>query len=241
MSKDSLPMFKFIVVGDQCNRICQTQLLARVVLLNNIRMANFLEGMNRATIGVEFIKKLVIVDKRRVELQIWDTAGQEQFRSMIKSFYRGAAAVFVLYSINQRDSFEKLQEWLSELHESAHEEIVKILVGNKSDMERCVQKQEAEKFMNANNFSLFFETSAKTGENVEKAFVEAVKLVIMRMFTSDSFKNSIKTTKKTPASSKQNTSRSDQPISEVSQLPSKPIQLQSNHTQDNHHAKKQCC
>ncbi|CAD8202605.1 unnamed protein product [Paramecium pentaurelia] len=233
MSKDSVPMFKFIVVGDQS--------VGKSSFVKQYSESQFIEGMSRATIGVEFIKKLVTVDKRRVELQIWDTAGQEQFRSMIKSFYRGAAAVFVLYSINQRDSFEKLQDWLTELHESAHEEIVKILVGNKSDMERNVQKEEAEKFMNTNNFSLFFETSAKTGENVEKAFVEAVKLVIMRMFTSDSFKNSIKTTKKTPASSKQNTSRSDQPISDITSFPTKPIQLQSNHTQENKHKKKECC
>ncbi|CAD8104895.1 unnamed protein product [Paramecium primaurelia] len=233
MSKDSVPMFKFIVVGDQS--------VGKSSFVKQYSESQFIEGMSKATIGVEFIKKLVTVDKRRVELQIWDTAGQEQFRSMIKSFYRGAAAVFVLYSINQRDSFEKLQDWLTELHESAHEEIVKILVGNKSDMERNVQKEEAEKFMNTNNFSLFFETSAKTGENVEKAFVEAVKLVIMRMFTSDSFKNSIKTTKKTPASSKQNTSRSDQPISDITSFTTKPIQLQSNHTQENKHTKKECC
>ncbi|CAD8123846.1 unnamed protein product [Paramecium sonneborni] len=233
MSKESLPMFKFIVVGDQS--------VGKSSFVKQYSESQFIEGMSKATVGVEFVKKLVIVDKRRVELQIWDTAGQEQFRSMIKSFYRGAAAVFVLYSINQRDSFEKLQDWLSELHESAHEEIIKILVGNKSDMERCVQKEEAEKFMNANNFSLFFETSAKTGENVEKAFVEAVKLVIMRMFTSESFKNSIKTTKKTPANSKQNTSRSDQPIQEVTQSSSKPIQLQTQNNQENNHAKKQCC
>ncbi|CAK91148.1 unnamed protein product (macronuclear) [Paramecium tetraurelia] len=229
MNKETVPMFKFIVVGDQS--------VGKSSFVKQYSESIFIET-HKPTIGVEFVKKIVVVDKRRVELQIWDTAGQEQFRSMIKSFYRGAAGVFVLYGVNQRDSFEKLNEWLQELQESAHEEIVKILVGNKSDLERDVSKKEAEKFMNDNNFSLFFETSAKTGENVEKAFVEAVKLVIMRMFTSESFKNSIKTIKKTPANSRQNTSRNE-PIDDVAQS-SKPIQLQVT-PQNQQKQEKQCC
>ncbi|CAD8194361.1 unnamed protein product [Paramecium octaurelia] len=229
MNKETVPMFKFIVVGDQS--------VGKSSFVKQYSESIFIET-HKPTIGVEFVKKMVVVDKRKVELQIWDTAGQEQFRSMIKSFYRGAAAVFVLYGVNQRDSFEKLHEWLHELQESAHEEIVKILVGNKSDLERDVSKKEAEKFMNDNNFSLFFETSAKTGENVEKAFVEAVKLVIMRMFTSESFKNSIKTIKKTPANSRQNTSRNE-PIDDVAQL-SKPLQLQVT-PQNQQQQEKQCC
>ncbi|CAD8207258.1 unnamed protein product [Paramecium octaurelia] len=229
MNKESVPMFKFIVIGDQS--------VGKSSFVKQYSESIFIET-HKPTIGVEFVKKMVVVDKRKVELQIWDTAGQEQFRSMIKSFYRGAAAVFVLYSVNQRDSFEKLHEWLAELKESAHEEIVKILVGNKSDLDRDISIQEAEKFMNGNNFSLFFETSAKTGQNVEKVFVEAVKLVIMRMFTSESFKNSIKTIKKTPANSRQNTSRNE-PQDDQNQM-QKPIQL-SVTPQTQKPEEKQCC
>ncbi|CAD8112173.1 unnamed protein product [Paramecium sonneborni] len=229
MSKETVPMFKFIVLGDQS--------VGKSSFVKQYSESIFIEA-HKPTIGVEFVKKMVVVDKRKVELQIWDTAGQEQFRSMIKSFYRGAAAVFVLYSVNSRDSFEKLDQWLQELQESAHEEIVKILVGNKSDLDRDISKEEAEKFMNENNFSLFFETSAKTGENVEKAFEDTVKLVIMRMFTSESFKNSIKTTKKTPANSRQNTSRSE-PLEDFVQT-QKPIQLQVT-PQTQQKQEKQCC
>lgn len=87
---------------------------------------------------------------------------------MIKSFYKGAAAAFIVYNANSHDSFEKLHHWLKELEENAHEEIIKVLVGNKCDLERKVTREEAKAFMNTHKISLFFETSAKTGENVEE-------------------------------------------------------------------------
>lgn len=86
------------------------------------------------TIGVEFSSKIIqIDDKTTVKLQIWDTAGQESFRSIIKSFYRKAAAVFLVYDVSSRESFRQIEFWLQEAKENALESSVFILVGNKCD------------------------------------------------------------------------------------------------------------
>ena len=86
------------------------------------------------TIGVEFSSKVVRVnDNTVVKLQIWDTAGQESFRSIIKSFYRKAACVFLVYSVANRESFKQMDSWLKEAKESSAENSVFILVGNQCD------------------------------------------------------------------------------------------------------------
>ncbi|CAD8120304.1 unnamed protein product [Paramecium sonneborni] len=159
MNKETVPIFKFIVVGDQ--------FVSKSSFVKQYSESIFIEAL-KPTIGVEFEKKWLLWINVKLNYNFGIL--------MIKSFYRGAAAVCVLYDVNQRESFERLNQWLQELQESAHEEIVKILVGNKSDLDRDISKQEAEQFMNQNNFSLFFETSAKTGENVEKGFCRSCQI-----------------------------------------------------------------
>lgn len=94
---------------------------------------------------------------------------------MVKSFYKGAAAVFITYACNKRDSFATLEEWITELDNNAHEDIVKVLVGNKCDLERVVSKEEGKQFMDKHKISLFFETSAKTGENVDEVIINNLR------------------------------------------------------------------
>jgi len=123
------------------------------------------------TIGVEFGSRTVIANGHSVKLQIWDTAGQESFRSITRSYYRGAAGVILVYDITRRDSFDHIQKWLAEVRANGSPELVMILVGNKTDLEhkRCVTSKEGEDFAAENNM-LYVETSAKSAQNVDQIF-----------------------------------------------------------------------
>jgi len=116
---------------------------------------------------------LIPIDGRQVKLQIWDTAGQESFRSITRSYYRGAAGALLVYDITRRETFTQLEKWLTEARENASQNMVIMLIGNKLDLEhkRAVSTEEGMEFARKNNL-IFLETSAKTAENVEKAFVQ---------------------------------------------------------------------
>ena len=96
------------------------------------------------TVGVEFGSFLIKIEDKVIKLQIWDTAGQESFRSITKIFYRGAHAAIVSYSVTKRDTFEHLESWVNEIRASCSTEVLPILIGNKSDMkqERQVSFEE---------------------------------------------------------------------------------------------------
>ena len=111
-----------------------------------------------------------------IKLQIWDTAGQESFRSITRSYYRGAAGALLVYDITRRDTFQHLTRWLEEAKQHAHENMVILLIGNKNDLEhrRMVSTAEGQAF--ADQHGLFFlETSAKTAYNVETAFLKTAE------------------------------------------------------------------
>ena len=116
---------------------------------------------------------MIPIDGRQVKLQIWDTAGQESFRSITRSYYRGAAGALLVYDITRRETFSQVDRWLTEARENASQNMVIMLIGNKLDLEhkRAVTKEEAMAFARTNKL-IFLETSAKTAENVEKAFVQ---------------------------------------------------------------------
>lgn len=112
----------------------------------------------------------------QIKLQIWDTAGQESFRSITRSYYRGAAGALLVYDITRRDTFQHLGRWLEEAKSHAQPTMVILLIGNKSDLEhrRAVSTEEGKAFANANGL-LFLETSAKTAYNVETAFLKTAE------------------------------------------------------------------
>ncbi|XP_015212274.1 ras-related protein Rab-37 isoform X1 [Lepisosteus oculatus] len=136
----------------------------------------FLAGSFIATVGIDFRNKVVTVDSVKVKLQIWDTAGQERFRSVTHAYYRDAQALLLLYDITSKSSFDNIRAWLTEIHEYAQQDVVIMLLGNKSDMnsERVIKREEGEKL--AREYGVpFMETSAKTGVNVELAFLAVAK------------------------------------------------------------------
>ncbi|XP_073901301.1 ras-related protein Rab-37 isoform X1 [Castor canadensis] len=136
----------------------------------------FLSGTFIATVGIDFRNKVVTVDGTRVKLQIWDTAGQERFRSVTHAYYRDAQALLLLYDITNKSSFDNIRAWLAEIHEYAQRGVVIMLLGNKADVssERVIRSEDGETL--AREYGVpFMETSAKTGMNVELAFLAIAK------------------------------------------------------------------
>jgi Ras-related protein Rab-2A len=140
---------------------------------------NRFQPIHDTTIGVEFGSRTLIVDKMSIKLQIWDTAGQESFRSITRSYYRGAAGALLVYDITRRESFEHLQRWYSEARSHASPEMVMILIGNKVDLEqrRVVSTKEGSDFAQVNGM-LFIETSAKQSLNVDNAFELTAQTIV---------------------------------------------------------------
>ena len=124
------------------------------------------------TIGVDFKIRTIEVDGKTIKLQIWDTAGQERFKTITSSYYKGAHGIIVTYDITDRDSFAKVSEWMAEVDKHALENISRILVGNKKDLEDQRQVPYNEGKDLADHFNVrFLETSAKNALNVEEAFL----------------------------------------------------------------------
>jgi small GTP-binding protein len=139
------------------------------------------------TIGVDFKTKYIDIEGTHVKLQIWDTAGQEKFRSITRAYYRGAHGILVVFDISRRDTFNQTKMWIDSIRESQAEanSIDVILIGNKQDLVRAVTKDEAEDL--ANSYGIrYFETSAKQNTNVEEAFLCLAGLALRRRLQSGS-------------------------------------------------------
>ena len=117
------------------------------------------------------------VNGNKVKLQIWDTAGQEQFRNINQSYYKGANGILVVYDITNKESFEGLTSWLIEIEKNSSKD--KLLIGNKNDLEneRKISYNEGKEFASINGMQ-FFETSAKTAFKVQEAFEVLTKDII---------------------------------------------------------------
>ena len=123
------------------------------------------------TIGVDFKIKTFNIDSKKIKMQIWDTAGQERFKNIIASYYRGAHGILLLYDVTDKDSFKNLSNWLIEIEKNASKNVLKVLIGNKCDLEdkRVVTFNQGKEF--ADTYGLkFIETSAKKNLNVNEAF-----------------------------------------------------------------------
>ena len=114
-----------------------------------------------------------------VIIRLWDTAGQENFRALVKTYFRNASIVFLVFDLTSRESFIALNDWIESVNEQADENIVRVLVGNKCDLrsERKVEFSEADSFSREIDCVSYFEVSAKTGENVKAMFDDVVNHV----------------------------------------------------------------
>jgi Ras-related protein Rab-1A len=123
------------------------------------------------------------LDQKTVKLQIWDTAGQERFRTITSSYYRGAHGIIVVYDVTDMESFNNVKQWLHEIDRyAARNNVNKLLVGNKSDLtaKRVVSTEQGKEFADSLGIE-FLETSAKTSQNVEQAFLTMASQIKARM------------------------------------------------------------
>ena len=162
-------LFKYIIIGDTG--------VGKSCILLQFTDKRF-QPVHDLTIGVEFGAKMINLDGKAIKLQIWDTAGQESFRSITRSYYRGACGALLVYDITRRETFKHLKQWLDEAQQNSNPDMVIMLIGNKIDLDsrRAVSTKDGEEF--AKHHGLFFmETSAKSAENIEKAFVVTAQKV----------------------------------------------------------------
>ncbi|KAL3267691.1 hypothetical protein HHI36_006823 [Cryptolaemus montrouzieri] len=150
--------------------------VGKTCLLTKYRDGNFLSGNYIATVGVDFKNKIVTIDQTRIKLQIWDTAGQERFRSITHAYYRDAHALLLLYDVTNKTSFDNIRAWLGEIREYAQGDVVIMLLGNKADcgIQRAVRREDGERLSREYNV-FFMETSAKSGQNVDLAFLTVAR------------------------------------------------------------------
>jgi len=171
-------VLKFIITGDAA--------VGKSSLLVRLTDQRFLANPD-PTLGVEFGTKLITIpgDDKVVKLQCWDTAGTESFRSITRSYYRGAAGCLLVYDVTSRKSFINARTWLADVRAHADPNLTCILVGNKVDLcdaehssrRREVPFEEAELWAREEGL-LLVEASAKSGENVEEAFVRAASDIL---------------------------------------------------------------
>ena len=136
----------------------------------------------KTTIGVEFGSKNISINNKIFKIQIWDTAGQETFRSITRAYYKNSVCACVVYDITNKNSFLDVKSWVDDCKKMTPKTVVMVLVGNKIDLEekREVSFDEGQNFAEQNNM-LFFETSAKSGDNIENIFYESAELVSKRI------------------------------------------------------------
>ena len=191
--------FKMIIIGDAgVGKSCLTTKAAKGVF----------DETYSATVGFEFLTFNVRIDGKVIKLQIWDTGGQEIYRSLISSFYRNASIAMMVYSIESKESFNHIETWLKEVKLQSNPDIKIFLIGNKADLEdeREVKSNEAEKFKEENGIHYFGETSAKSGLNAKEVFIEAAKLLYKEhlKYRERKAKPSLTDNEKFPLPSKEN-------------------------------------
>ncbi|CAD8098729.1 unnamed protein product [Paramecium primaurelia] len=172
-SQQSQEVYKIILVGDQ--GVGKSSILLRYTKDLFYRDYN-------VTIGLEFASKKVTIQDSSLTLQIWDTAGQEAFRSIARSFYRNSAAIIIVFKLTSRESFQSISGWAKDIQENSDEGVVISLVGNMSDLEseRTVTKEEATQKAKELN-ALYFETSAATGSNIDDIFINSLEKVSQQL------------------------------------------------------------
>ena len=165
MASSSRPFdlqIKLLMIGDSA--VGKTSLLLRYA--NDTFSSTFI-----TTIGIDFKIKTIDLDGKRVKLQIWDTAGQEQFRTITRSYFRGAQGIVLVYDITDRATFNSVRSWMSQINDHADAQVNRVLIGNKCDYESARQVSTEEGQRLAQEYGVnFFETSAKNDVNVTECF-----------------------------------------------------------------------
>ena len=164
-------LYKILLLGD--TSVGKTCFLMRYT-------DNTFQEIHMSTIGLDYkLKNVQLDDGKMYKIQIWDTAGQDRFRSITKNYYKGAHGIVLIYDITDKKTFENVRNWVKQIKEEVSDKVCIILVANKIDAEdkRVVSTEEGEK-MAAEYDMMFFECSAKTGNNIDNAFNQLVKKTV---------------------------------------------------------------
>ena len=165
--KDPIIILKILILGD--SGVGKTSILIKYI-------NNKFDESHIATIGVDYMDKTIKYKNINIKLQIWDTSGQEKFRSIARNFYRNSDAIFIVFDLNNKDTYDSIKQWINDVEEYCPN-IKKILLGNKSDLEKNVSEEIIKNFAKENNLQ-YFETSAKNGTNIKEAFKAMVDLLL---------------------------------------------------------------
>ena len=162
-SNDSDLVFKILLLGD--SEVGKSCFLMRYS--ENVFIENYI-----TTIGLDYKLKTVKLDTgKTIKVQLWDTAGQDKYRTIAKNYYKGSHGILLLYDITKQSSFDNIREWVRDIKEEVSEKAIIFLIGNKIDIEeeRKISKEKGEEL--AEEFKIpFFEASAKSGKNVDEVF-----------------------------------------------------------------------
>ncbi|CAF0953005.1 unnamed protein product [Rotaria magnacalcarata] len=150
----------------------------------------FLTGNFHSTVGIDYRSKIVRIGNNKINLQIYDTAGQERFRSIPQAYYRDANALLLIYDVTSVTSFENISAWLNEIKEFTDSDLLIMLIGNKIDKSQRVISRESGERLARDCEIYFLETSAKTGQNVELAFMTTAQSLIDKKLHSKNIDNS---------------------------------------------------
>jgi len=162
-------IFKIILIGD--SGVGKTNILSRYT-------SNYFSDSSKSTVGVELGCKIEEVNGTKVKIQVWDTAGQERYKSITKTYYKGAKGALIVYDISRKESFNNVDKWIGDLKEFGEEDVCVILVGNKCDLEDMRQVSTDEVSKKAEQYSVgFCETSALSAKNIDTAFQMLIKKV----------------------------------------------------------------
>ena len=166
-------IFKIVLIGD--SGVGKTNILSRYIN-NEFSLAT------QSTVGVEFGSKIIKKNGKVIKLQIWDTAGQERYKSITSAYYKGSKGAFVVYDITRKTTYDNIDKWIGELKTNGSEDVLIMLVGNKSDLEekREVITEEVEKKAQEQKLA-FCETSALNGKNVEYAFENLINEILKKV------------------------------------------------------------
>jgi len=154
--------YKILLLGD--SSVGKTCFLLRYI-------EDTYTGNHISTIGVDYKIKLIQLNSEMIKLQIWDTAGQDKFRSITKNYYRGSDGIMLIYDITNQSSFVNIKNWIIQIKEHLGDEACITLIGNKIDLEsrRKISREEGQKFAKDYNLN-FFETSSKEDINIKETF-----------------------------------------------------------------------
>ena len=166
-------LFKYIIIGDAA--VGKSNLLLRYA-------HGQFKDEYQLTIGVEFGAKNISINDKIYRIQIWDTAGQENFRSITRAYYKNSVCALVVYDITNRDSFNNIANWVEDCKNQSPKTIFMVLVGNKSDLsdKRVISIEEGRELAEKYNM-IFFETSAKTGDNVDLIFFKSAEEIAKKI------------------------------------------------------------